>query len=162
MSVITGKNVKQKRSGEVQREVQKREQSKDWYKAGENSSLSLPLLTHCPRFFSLFLSASSILYVLWSKLPVWPGFWSQHITSHFVSHSSQLQELAARLCTHPVAEGISKHCLEAKETQNNRAIWFLGENAVRIGGNLYTHTHIFPPFCHLGTHHSGFKVGRLK
>lgn len=86
---------------------------------------SFHLLTHC--FFSVLLYPFSSLCD-WSELPVWPGSWSQHITSHFVSHNSQLLELAARLCMHPVrkpaAEGISKHCLGAKETKNNSTIWF--------------------------------------
>lgn len=66
-------------------------------------------------------------------------------------------------CYEPAAEDSRKQrCLGAKETQNNSPISFLGENGVRIGGDLYTQAHIFPPFCYLGAHRSGLKVEGLK
>lgn len=67
----------------------------------------------------------------WTLLPVWPGFWSQHITSHLVSHNRQSLELAARLCVHPVhkpaAEGTSKH---AHRKKNNSTIWFICDKVI--------------------------------
>lgn len=140
------------------------EQSENWYKADEERTLSLHFLTLCPPlYFSLHLSPFSSPCD-WSELPVWPGFWSQQITSHFVSHNSQLLELAGRLCMQPVhkpaAEGISKPCFEANETQNNSTSWFLGENGLRISGD--THTLMFPPFCHVGTHHSSSNGGEAE
>lgn len=88
----------------------------------------LCLCSSRPLLFSSLLSSS---LCDWSEL-FWPGFWSQHITSHFVSHNSHLRELAARLCMQPVhrpaAEGIWKQhrLFTAKETQNNGTIWFSG------------------------------------
>ena len=88
--------------------------------AEEERTLSFHLLTRHPRLcvsvppglFSLLSSpVLSTSLCDWSEL-FWPGFWSQHITSHFVSHNSHLRELAARLCMQPVhrpaAEGIWK------------------------------------------------------
>ncbi len=99
---------------------------------------------------SLFLCSSRPLFSLcdWSELQVWPKFWSQRITSHFVSQTCICWNWQP-VCACNLFVNLQQRAHEgsrANESQNNGTIWFLGENGVRTGALTLTYLLHSPSF----------------
>lgn len=120
---------------------------KRWYKAEEERTLSFSSLNPLPSPPCLCSLPRHLFFSSWIGVNYQSDQDSGHsILLHTLSHTtSQLLELAARLCMQPVPKPAAAEGISEQELKNHRTI---AQSDV-----LHTHTHVFPPFCHLGTHH---------
>lgn len=134
------------------------EQSEYWY-AGKSKRTSSVQLLKPVALASLLL----LLFFVWLErftslinILVTAYYFTLCLTQQPIARSGNPSVHAT--CSQTCSRGHLRATLLAeRKKQNNGTIWFLG---VRLGGDVYTH--IFPPFCHLGTNHSSLKVEMLK